>query len=68
MVEKFGWLLFAAVVTFQQQENYAVTYQHWPLVIAAIRKPGIYIEGERSNFGGFDDINDWFKQRDLDEF
>ncbi|RIA79087.1 hypothetical protein C1645_841558 [Glomus cerebriforme] len=25
-------------------------------------------EGESSNYGGFDDMNDWFRQRDLEEF
>ena len=36
MVEQFEWRLFAVVVTYQQQGNYAATYHHWPLVIDVI--------------------------------
>ena len=32
------------------------------------KKAGSSNEGERPNFGGFDDMNDWFKERNLEEF
>ena len=35
--KQFEWQLFAVVVIYQQQGNYAATYHHWPLVIDVIR-------------------------------
>ena len=67
MAEQFEWRLFAVVVTYQQQGNYVATYHHWPCYrcykIASCNNE----EEERPNFSGFDDINEWFIQRDLEE-
>src|ERR1051326_5994917 len=53
MAEQFEWRLFAVVVTYQQQGNYAVTYHHWPHAQVKPSKIGLPIRKYTCPICGF---------------